>query len=349
MPQLTPSYLMDVEKRMRIVTARDYQRLNSKTWWNTVAKNGTMTGKAERLIFMLDTARIERVNRLGGEVPFEDMVATSFEIEAGAAAAGLKLNRTQFEDHDGGGLNMATHWSSGVGQYAAYWPQKQVALAIRNGGAAASVAYDGQIYFSGAHPNNPFDSSAGTYANDLTGAASGAFPGAVPIDVGVTLDVAFTNLSKAISYIQGALKMPNGEDPRLLKVAKLIVPPALVPRAQQLTNARYIAQAATGGGAAAADVESIVRNWGLGEPIEAPELGAAFGGSDTTYYLAIEEVLASEVGALTYTTREPFKVLYHGEMTDAQLARMNELQWMTTGRNVVSYGHPFLLFRCRAT
>jgi hypothetical protein len=210
------------------------------------------------------------------------------------------------------------------------------------------VAYDGQIYFSGSHPNNPFDTSAGVYANDFTGAASGSYPGAVPIHDAVTVDVAFTNLTKAITYVQGALKMPNGEDPRMLKVARLIVPTALVPRAAQLTDAKYIAQAATGGGAAAADVQAIVSKWGLGEPIEAPELGAAFGGSDTTYYLAVEEVLSSEAGALTYTVREPFRVLYHGEMTDAQLARMNELQWMTTGRNVVSYGHPYLLFRCRA-
>jgi hypothetical protein len=349
MAAITPSYVMDLERRMRIITTNEYKNLNSKVWWRSVAREIPATGAAERLIWFLDTAKIERVNKLGGEIEFEDMLAITTEYEMEAAAKGLKLNKYKFEDTDGGGLNAASHWSKGIGAYAAYWPQKLIGGLVRTGGAASSLAYDGQIFFSGAHPLNPYDSSVGTFANDLTGAASGSFPGAVPIDASVSLDVALTNLGKAIAYIQGSIKMPNGEDPRNLKIRSIMGPSTLVPRMQQLTNAKYIAQAATGG-AGSGDIESVVRNWGLGDPIEAPELGAAYtSGSDTSYYLIAEDATSSDLPAFGYYNREAFSVAYYGELADPQLRRMNELEWTIKGRNAAVYGHPFLIFRCRST
>jgi phage major head subunit gpT-like protein len=332
---------MDVERRMRIVSARDYDRLNSRTWWRAFAKEMPSMGRAERLIWLLDSASIEYVNRLGGEVMFDDILSNTTEYEAKAATAGLKLNRFQLDDHDGGGVQLAAHWARQMGAYAAYWPQKQVAAAIR----ANANSYDGVSFFSASHPLNPFDSAAGVYANIFTGAASGAYPGACPIDTSVTLDVAFANLQKAIAYIH-TLKMPNGVDPRGLKVSTLVVPPAMTARAQQLTNAKVIAQAAAGG-AGSGDVEAIVQNWGLGQPVEAPELATAFGGLDTDYYLLCEGITSDDVGAFTYVNREAFGIVYNGEMTDASLARANELQWLTRGRNVVGLGHPYLAFKGR--
>lgn len=346
MGQLTPSFTMDLERRMRVVSAREYERLSRNLYWQKLAKEMPSTGRAERLIWLLDSAKIEYVSRLGGEVTFDDIISNTTEFEAKAATAGLKLNRFQLEDHDGGGVQLAAHWSRQMGSYAAYWPQKQVAQAIRVNGNT----YDGLSYFNAAHPLNPFE-SVGTYANDFTGAASGIYPGAVPIDSSVTLDVALTNIGKAIAYVN-SIKMPNGEDPRGLHITGIMGPSALVPRMQQLTNAKFIAQAGTGG-AGSGDIEAVVRNWGLGEPIEAPELGSAFttgaAGSDTTYYLIAEGLTSDDVGGLVYVNREPFSIVYNGEMTSDALARMNELQWLTRGRNVVGYGHPYLLFRCKAT
>jgi phage major head subunit gpT-like protein len=346
MSQLTPSFTFDLERRMRVVSSREYERLNRNLYWSKLAKEMPSTGRAERLIWLLDSAKIEYVSRLGGEVTFDDILSNTTEFEAKAATAGLKLNRFQLEDHDGGGVQLAAHWARQMGAYAAYWPQKQVTQAIRVNGNT----YDGQAFFSSSHPLNPFDSALGNYSNDFTGASSGIYPGAVPIDSSVTLDVALSNLGKAIAYVN-SLKMPNGEDPRGLRVTGIMGPSALVPRMQQITNAKFIAQAATTGGGAA-DVEAVVRNWGLGEPIEAPELGSAFtagaAGSDTTYYLIAEGITSDDVGALIYVNREPFSIVYNGEMNSDQLARVNELQWLTRGRNVVGYGHPYLLFRCKA-
>ena len=350
MGQLTPQFLVDLQTRMRQITARDYQRLTSNLWWSQVAPEITITGAKERLYWLIDTATIEYVNKLGGEVNFEDVLSNTTEFTAKTAMKGLKLNRNQLDDHDGGGVHLAAQWSSGVGAYAAYWPQKQVAKAIRDGSVSGNVTYDGLTFFNASHPLNPFDTSLGTFSNDLTGAASGSFPGACPIDTtnAATLDVAFNNLQKAFTYIR-SIKMPNGEDPRFLRPKAILVPPAMSKRAQQLTNAKMVAEAAASGGGSA-DVEAVIRNWGLGQPIECDEFSSAFtNGSDTTYYILVEQIGNGELGPLTYLNREPFQVLYNDHMTDAQLARMNELQWLIRGRNVVGYGHPYLLFRCKGT
>lgn len=332
---------------MRIAAARDYDRLNRNLYWTKLAKEAPSTGKSERLIWLLDSAKIEYVNRLGGEVPFDEIVSNTTEYEAKAATAGLTLNRFQLDDHDGGGVQLAAHWARQMGAYAAYWPQKQVMNAIKANG----TGYDALAFFHASHPLNPFDSGAGVYPNLFTGAASaGVTPGACPIDPtnAATVDVAFANLARAIAFIN-TIKMPNGEDPRGLRITGIMGPSALVPRMQQLTNAKFIAQAASSGGGGA-DIEAVVRNWGLAEPIEAPELGAAFtNGSDTAYYLIAEGITSDDVGALTYVNREAFSIIYNGEMTDAQLAKANELQWLTRGRNVVGYGHPYLLFKVLAT
>lgn len=328
---------------MRIVGAREYERLNRTLYWKQLARETTITGRAERLIWMLDSAKIEYVSRLGGEVAFEDILSNTTEYEVKAATAALKLNRFQLEDHDQGGVQLAAHWTRQMGAYAAYWPQKQVTKAIRDNGNT----YDGLSFFNAAHPLNPFDSALGTFANDFTGAASpGVTPGACPIDTSVTIDIALQNLARAIAYVN-TIKMPNGEDPRGLRVTGIMGPSLLVPRMQQLTNAKFVAQAAASGGGSG-DVDAVIRNWGIGQPIEAPELSAAFGGSDTTYYLLAEGMTSDEVGALVYVNREPFSIVYNGEMTSDALARANDVQWLTRGRNVVGYGHPYLLFRVRA-
>lgn len=345
MPALTPEFLFDLESNMRIISSSEYQRLTSNLWWERVAKRLPSQAKKERISWLLDTAKIERPNAShgGGQAIFEDIVSASTEYENENAVSGLKVKKEQLEDLDGNGIQLATHWSRQVGAYAAYWPQQMIADAIK----ANPVTYDGLSFFNGSHPVNPFDASSGTFANVFTGASSGAYPGALPIGGSTTVEVALANLAKAIAYV-ASIKMPNGSTPRFLRLAAILVPPALMARAVQLTNAKFIAQSAASG-ALSGDVEAVLRYMNLGMPIQCDELGAAFGGSDDTYYLAMEEITSNELGAFVYVDREPFSVAYHGPMTSAELARKREFQWSTEGRNTVGAGHPYLLFRCNAT
>ena len=341
MPAITPSYMMDLETRMQVISSNAYDRLARETWWDKIAKRVEMTGRKERRLWLLDTAQIRRTGRNGGNLEYEDIASAQSEFEAENAADGLKLKKEQLSDTDGNGVNLAGHWSRGVGAYASYWPQKEVARAIK----ANPITYDERPFFDTAHPVNPYDEAAGTFANLFTGAASGAYPGAVPIDSTVTVDVAVNNLAKVLGYVAG-IKMPNGADPRHLRLMHLFVPPLLMPRAVQLTSAKFIAQAATGG-AATADVDAVIRSMGLGQPTSMPELASAFGGSDVDYYIGMEDITTDELGAFLYAEREPFSVAYYGPQTDVALARIREFEWLTEGRNVVTPGHPYLLFKCR--
>jgi phage major head subunit gpT-like protein len=348
MGQLSASFTFDLESRMRLVSESEYNRLTSRLWWTQVAKEITINSKKEHVSWMMDTAGIQYTgDRFGNSVQFEDIVLNYTEFTYQSATNGLKLNKNQLLDYDGNGVKLAAQWAREQGAYAAYWPQKNIADVIRKGATAGNNSYDGVTFFNVAHPLNPYDSTIGTYCNWFHGSPSGNNPGALPIDSSVTLDVAVNNLTKAISAI-ATIPMANGVDPRMLRARGLLVPPALVPRAQQITNAKFIAQAAASGGGAA-DFSAVVTNWGFDQPIEATELAAAFGGSDTSYYLITEQLSSNELGALVYANRDPFAITYNDGVTDAQLARDNGLQWIIRGENQAAYGHPYLLFRIDAS
>jgi len=325
---------------MKAIMTRDYDRLVKNLWWDKVAKRTEIVSKKERIFWGLETAQIKVSTKGGGQARFEDLVMLSQEVETTNAIGGLTLKREQMVDMANGlvggeAMRLAASWSQQIAKYSAYWPQKLIAQAIKDN----PIGYDGLAFFAKDHPLNPFKAEAGTFHNIFTGAASGIYPGALPIHSG-TVEAAQANLSKAIAYI-ASIKQPTGEDPRGLRVHGILVPPALTERATQITQAKFINNT---------DVTALVSYQNLGVPIQCDEFGSAFaGGSDTDYYLLASEIVSDELGAFSYIEREAFSVLFHDEMTDAQLARKRELQWTTEGRNAAAPGHPYLLFKCRGT
>lgn len=347
---LTQSFVFDLETNMRVITENAYDTLNAELYWSDFCK--TLPSKSAKEIFtwLISTAKIEDTGVEGGKAIFEDMITQQTTFQNRNAFAGLRLKRQQLEDLDGGGIDAAAKWSTDVGAYMAYWPQKQFANALKNGAAAGSETYDGLTFFHAAHFVNGVDNSAGTFANLWTGGASGTTPGALPIDNSVTDDVALANLGKAVAYIK-SIKMPNGEDPRHLKPTTLIVPPELETRARLLTSAKFIAKAAASGGGSA-DVEAVIKGLNF-DIVVADELSGFESG--TTYFIACRELAAaSQLGAFVYVDREPFKITYYtgqggGTGADAELDRKDELEWHCKGRNVLGYGHPFLMFKCKGS
>lgn len=308
------------------------------------------------LSWLLSTGTLEEVAHDGGEVAYDTLMRAQTSFENKFVRKGLKVKYEEFEDLDGGavmlsggklagraGFDAISKWTRDVTAHAAYWPQQKLAEAI----IANPTAYDSKAFFATDHPVNPVDASFGTFANDFTGGASGAYPGALPIDTSVTAEVALNNLAKAIAYVRGFIKMPNGVLLRKLRVTGIMVPPELAVRATQLTSAKFITQSAASG-ALSGDIEGIVSYLNLGVPVIADELGAAMGGSATTYYLIVQELSSPQMGAFVYSNRESVAITYVGPETDAELARARELQWIAQGRNAVAPGHPFQLFRCRA-
>jgi len=342
MPALTPSFVFDLESRMRMIQENEYLRLTSQLWWPACTKVLPTQSRREIVTWVLNTAQLEDQGQ-GGNIAFDNMTILETEYAPKTAGKGLKLRRQQFEDLDGNGVQLATDWSVQMGAQQAYWPQKQVATLLKNGALSTSKSYDGEVFFSASHPNNGQNTANGTFANLLTGGT------AAPIDTSVTADVALNNLGKVFGAV-ASLKMPNGSDPRRLRPSAILCSPVLYPRAVQLTNARLLAQAAaTGGGGA--DVEAIIRALGYGQPICCDEL-AGFE-SDTTYFVVCDAMASSQMGAIVYVDREPFSVRYYtgrggGTGVDAVLDRADELEWHTSGRNAVGYGHPYGIFKVKA-
>ncbi len=97
------------------------------------------------------------------------------------------------------------------------------------------------------------------------------------------------------------------------------------------------------------DVEGIVRNWGLQTPVEGAELAVEFGGNDKDCYIICQDIVSGELGGFIYSVREDFEIINHMPTTDAELARTQELQWTAMGRNVVTPGHPFAIFKMKGT
>ena len=347
MGALTKEFLIDFESNLRSIVESSYAGLASNLWHSRFMKRRATQSRKETVAWLLSTAQIREINKTGGEQVFEDLVQTYAEYEMKAAAAGFKIDRFKLEDLDGGGVDLAGKWAQDIGAYMAYWPQKKLAELIKNG--ETGTTYDGKAFFASDHPVNPGDTSLGTFANVFTGAAAGAYPGALPIGDSVTTDVALQNLSKAVAYIKG-IKMPNGEDPRFLRPVCIVAPPRMQQRVVQLTNAKFLAS-----NNGTSDMQALIASFGFSEPVIADELAAAFGGSDTDCYLACEEIggASSQVGAFLYLDREPFKVTYYtgqggGNGVDAVLDRADELEWHAKGRFCASYGHPYMFFKLKA-
>ena len=384
MPALTPQFQFQYERRMRANTEREYiRKLASKyTWWNKLARVMPIEGKTERVTWLLETALIKSLGpTFTGSMEYEELVTQTVEYPTFKHGVGIRVPVDQIEDLDGTGLDQLASWSSQIGTDSAYFPQRLGAQMLLNGSNTdgSAVAYDGIPFFADnsantinsvsvkGHPFNPFRPALGGFPNWLHGGASAPYPGALPIDDSVTTDVALVNLGKAIAYLATA-KMANGVDPRFLSPAYLLIPPRMAPRVRQLTDAKFIAQAATGG-AGAADVMATIEGFGLGKTLVAQELGAAISytfnspfvntggnvtflpetvtGSDTTYYIVCEEAETSQLGSLLYVQRKPFKVNYYtGEDgRNLDLGTADEVAYQVRGRSSMQFGHPWGILR----
>jgi phage major head subunit gpT-like protein len=337
---IDPAFLGSLESNMRVLFDQKYASLNEEAWWRVCTYESVSRSLKEIVYFSLETAKLHRGYK-GGFKTFDEIRYLNTAVENEYTQSGLELTEAELSDLDGNGVQSATKWIGEIGQLTAHHPQQLLSDSI----LANPVTYDLLTYFNSAHYTNGVDTLDGVYANDLTGAASGSYPGALPIGGATTLDQAAINLTKAIAYIK-SLKTPTGY-PRKLRVKALIVPPALYGRAVQLVMGAFLPGAAVSGGGTA-DNKPLAASWGIGQPLAADELSASFtNGSDSTYYLATE--FTGEEGAFIYSNRQPFAVRYNSGMTDAELERADKLQWTCKGRNGLLPLHPYGLFRVKAT
>lgn len=348
MPIVTVEFVADFESNMQAIVEDEYARFQdpANTWWDLVARVRPSQTKRELLAWLLSTAQLHDQGEKGGRFRYQDPIMLETEFTNRTAGAALQISRQQFEDIDGNGIdggegiNAGTKWAGDMGAQFGYWPQLKVAELLKNG--ETGECYDGRPFFDTAHLTNGRDTRNGTFSNLLVGAG-------YRIDSGVTLDQAAINLAAVYKAIR-SIKMPNGDQVRMLRPAGILCGPAMYPRVSQLLDAKFLAVAAASGGGSA-DFAGYVSRMGYGKATEGPEFVEAE--YDTSYFVVVEQIGASQLGGIVYVDREPFSIRYYtgrggGAGVDAILDRLDLLDWHASGRNVAGYGHPYLLIKVKA-
>lgn len=340
--KITPSWIATFETNTRTLIQDAWARRNKKLVWDLFMDvHSSGTGR-ELFFWLLETARI-RPEGQGGNKRFDDIAATFLEIVNEDSGSALTLTKNEIQDNmmraprGMPALDYAANWARQMGGNAAYWPQQKLFELINAGtGTSISAAYDGQPFFSTAHPINPEDALSGTYANHFTGAISGTYPGACPIDStnAPTLEAAHVNFARAVAYIE-SLTQPNGL-PRGLEVKYLVAGAGLRKRANEVLSVKYF-------GTGAGSTENVIATYGI-EPVIVPEIPLSYMG----YYLFCE-MLPGEGGPFIFQEREPYVLSSYQPATQLELQMKKEFTWSFDGRNAAAYGHPYLCFKVDPT
>lgn len=188
--------------------------------------------------------------------------------------------------------------------------------ALPTGHTSAAVTYDGQPFFSTAHPQNPDNPNSATQQNYW---ASG-----MPLT-----HANFTAVRAAMEAFRGADGLPLNVSPNLL-----VVPPALRTQAEQILQSSWVSPTGTFAAVAA------------GAPSENPLKGAAdilvvpdLGGQDGTWYLLD---VKQEVKPFIFQLRDPANFVMRVKPDDPNVFSRHEFQYGVDARGAAGYGPYFL-------
>ena len=337
--KITPTWVGNFETRLNTLIDGASERMARNLLWDRIMDVRESATGRELYFWLIEAAKLHREGQ-GGNKRFDDLVANSFEIVNENIGDGLILTKNEIQDNMMAGENLrgmpaldyAASWARQMGANAARWPQDVLFELLAAG--ESTRGYDGEYFFSGAHPINPFNAAAGTYANLFKTSGGATGPGACPIDSAnaSTLDTAAANFAKAVAYVQG-LTGANGR-PRNLVVKYALAGVGLRKRLSEILDTKFLT---TSG------IENVVSRYGI-EPLIAAEIPA----TDLYYYLVCE-IMPGEGGPLVFQKREDFALTSYSLMDLAELQRRKEFEWSYDGRNAGAYGHPFLIFKVKAT
>ncbi len=342
----SPTFVYNLQSELRVLQETPYAEFQNSgnMWWPAVAKyHSTGAGKLI-LPWLLSTASLELTGQ-SSDVTFSDLTILESEYIPGYISKGLELRRALFEDTDANGVALLSQWVTDISQYGVYLPQKVVANFLTTGHLTTSLGYDGVPFFSANHPYNPKNTSAGTYANLLTGGASGAFPGACPIDTSVAFDAPYVNLQKVFAWMN-QIKQANGIDPRFLRPRAIITPSQLFPRANALLKSKFGSFASSGSGGGSVEIQGQIQELGFERVYLAPELDA----DPTSYYVVADQAMTSQLGGMLWVEREPLGIQTYFPMDgrNFELAKKDIVAAIARGRATSGYGHPFDIMKVKA-
>lgn len=246
----------------------------------------------------------ERISRSGG--------VYTYSVDAEKYELTYSVPMEDFED-DQLGLHRA--WIAEMGQQAAMWQDDLVIAALIDG--STGTGYDGAAFFSDSH----------TLGSN-------------------TIDNLFASTSLTadnFNSVRSAMGAWVAEDGRPLRVSGrlLVVPPALERTAREIVEAQQ-RSVVYGSNTAAATIDNVMK--GMARVLVIPELSAAAGGSDSTWYLMDD---SRPVKPFIFVERKAPSFMSLDESSEHAF-KNDEALYGARARGVAGYGPFWLAAKCTA-
>lgn len=287
-----------------------------------IASTQPSASKANLYPLMLDAAGVREWNE--GERKVNGIVLDGYRVVNGRFELTYSVQRTDLDDDMTQTVAMAISRLRSAGtKYVKH--TDYLLFNVLKLGSTTALCLDGLPLFSASHKINPADAGSSTFANTASG------------------QLTANNLAAAKAKML-ELTTPDGY-PANTDVTTLIVPPALEQTARKITQADVIVY--NGLGAASGDTTSPAQEGniykGTMEVIVAPQLSAAQGGSDSTWYLC--DSSDPDDRAAVYQVREAVEIVTRFNPSDPGVFDLDAYTWGTRARFAVAGGNPKKIFQ----
>lgn len=312
--ELTPSNL----QALYITFSQTWQEafLKYKTYWQQVASLLNSDSESETHVIM---DRVPQVRKWVGDRVIRNVSLRDQSLKNEPYEHTIGLDKFKVQDNK---INSFKDVVRAQGEQAKKWPDVLVfgkGGALDVGDTAAAVGYDGQPFFSAAHPVNMDDPNSAVQSN--------LFPN-TPLN-----HANFEKVYDAMRAWVGADGLPLNVEPNLVLVDTSNRAPA-----QQVLKEEWVSPSAAAGVVAngAPSKNSLV---GLADPLVVPDLNYAPG----TWYLLAS---AGAIKPLIFQLREAMQFVQRVKPDDPSVFERHEFQYGISGRGAAGYGPWFLAAKC---
>jgi phage major head subunit gpT-like protein len=307
---LTPSNLIALRTQYSQIFQESF--LEQEIVWPKVAQLVTSKSESETHVWM---DRIPQLRKWVGDRIIQGASLRSYELKNDPYELTEGLDQYRIEDNKISSFEPTVRM---MAEQAKKWPDTLIFTATTGllAAGATALTYDGQAYFSTAHPVNMDNPAMGTQSNY---AASGK-----------ALNYAnFGFARQTMRGYKGADGLPLKVNPKLL-----VVPPALETAAIQICHEEMIAPG-TALGAGAANVQQGNPYVGMADILVVDDLA----GADTTWYLLDN---TKSIKPFLFQLREAAKFVMKTRPDDPAIFSRHEVQYGTNARGAAGYGPWFL-------
>lgn len=290
------------------------------SFYKQIATESPSEGRETHYAWM---GRMPALRKWIGERKLNNLQARGYVIVNDKFEDTISVPRENIEDDQIGVFQLN---SDGLGRAAKVWPDQIMATLIEAG--TTQLGFDGQPFFTNAHPIDMDNSASSTYQNNFANSGTGG-------------SAAFALSATNYATMRAAMMNYVGEDNVKLGIVGdvLMVPPQLEATARQILHADFVAP--TGGfGMNAAQAQSNVFK-GSADLLVNPFLTQA----DAWYLLCTKRAIKPFVWQL----RSAPEFTYLTKAEDANVFLRDEYLYGVRARGNAGFSLPFLAARGSAT